>query len=370
MHDQRIAKLREILSKQKIEALLVSNFFNILYLTGFKTLTSNEREAFVLVAKNNIYLFTDSRYLDNNYQSTLNQNKFGSGQAINNLQLKLIEPNKGLVNHLQDIIRDEKIKALGFEAEDLRFYEYKKLQEAFKDITLYPTSKLVIKIREIKNEAEIKLIQKACEAGDQCLEEMVKIIKVGISEKEIAFKTEMWLKEKGYDLAFAPIVAIDANSAVAHYNTKDGEGVVKDGSVILIDFGVKYKDYLSDITRMVFLGKASDEIKKVYEILSNAQEKTIEKIADLESLKDVDDYCRKLITNYRLPNYPHSTGHGVGLEIHEYPKVSFNSPDRKLENQVFSIEPGIYFPGKWGMRVEDTVVIGKDLKAMVLTKFS
>src|SRR3989344_877025 len=129
MYDQRIKKVRQTLLGKSIDSLLVSNFYNIFYLTGFKTLTNDEREAFVLVAKNNIYLFTDSRYLDNNYQSTLNQNKFGSGQAINNLQLKLIEPNKGLINHLQDIIRDEKIKALGFEAEDLRFYEYKKLQE-------------------------------------------------------------------------------------------------------------------------------------------------------------------------------------------------------------------------------------------------
>ena len=370
MYDQRIKKIRQTLLGKSIDSLLVSNFYNIFYLTGFKTLTNDEREAFVLVAKNNIYLFTDSRYLDNNYQSTLNQNKFGSGQAINNLQLKLIEPNKGLITHLQEIVKAEEVKALGFEAEDLRFYEYQKLKEQFRDVTLLPTSRLIVKIREIKDEEEINNIQKACEIGDQCLSEIIKTIKEGDSEKEIAFKIEMWLKEKGYDVAFAPIVAIDANSAIAHYNTKDGEGVVKDNSVILIDFGVKYKDYLSDITRMVFFGKPSDEVKKAYEMLLNAQEKTVEKVSDFDSLKDVDEFCRKLITNYQLPNYPHSTGHGVGLEIHEYPKVSFNSPDRKLENQVFSIEPGIYFPGKWGMRVEDTVVIGKDLKAMVLTKFS
>ena len=170
-------------------------------------------------------------------------------------------------------------------------------------------------------------------------------------------------------MAFDPIVAVDVNSSVAHYNTKDGTGAVKDGSIALIDFGVKYKNYLSDITRMVFVGHPSDEDKNVYKVLADAQQKTVKKIMELETLKEVDDFNRKLITDRRLPSYPHSTGHGVGLEIHEYPKVSFNSSDRKIENQIFTVDPGVYLPGKYGMRIEDTVVIEKGLKARLLTQF-
>lgn len=361
MYDLRVKKLRERLLDKDIDSLLVSNFFNILYLTGFKTLTSDEREAFVLVTKNKIYLFSDERYIDKNLTLTANHST---------LEYRLIEPNKGLIAHLHQIVKDEGIKTLGFEAEDLRFYEYQKIKELLSGLALSVTNRLVVKIREIKDEEEINHIRKACGIGDRCLDEIIKIIKPEMSEKEIAFKMEMWIKEKGYDLAFDPIVAMDANSAVAHYNTKDGDGGVKNGSVILIDFGVKYKDYLSDITRMVFFGKPSDEVLRAYEVLSNAQEKTVGKLADFEFLKDVDEYCRSQITDNKLPSYPHSTGHGVGLEIHEYPKVSFNSSDRKIVNQVFTVEPGIYFPGKFGMRVEDTVAIGKDLKPQVLTKFS
>lgn len=358
MYDQRVNKVRDALLEKGIDSLLISNFYNIVYLTGFKTLTKDEREAFVLVTKNKVYLFSDERYLNENYKL-----------LITNYELKLIEPQKGLIFHLQQIGKNEGIKTLGFEAEDLRFYEYQKLKEQFENVALLPTSKMIVKIREIKDGEEINHIQKACEIGDQCLTEIIPAIKLGTTEKEVALKIEMWLKEKGYDLAFDPIVAVDANSAVAHYNTKDGEGIVKNGSVVLIDFGVKFKDYLSDITRMAFFGKPNDEIKNIYEILSQAQGKTVEKVADFDSLKDTDEYCRKLITDNRLPTYPHSTGHGVGLEIHEYPKVSFNSADRKRPNQVFTVEPGVYFPGKFGMRVEDTVAIGKDLKAKILTKF-
>lgn len=368
MYDQRVKKLRGSLSQKNVDSMLISNFYNILYLTGFKTLTNDEREAFVLVTKNKVFLFSDERYIDKNYRL-----------QITDYELKLIEPQRGLISHLQDIVKEEQIVNLGFEAEDMRFYEYQKLRTTFSNVSLIPTSKLVVKVREIKDEGEINRIKKACEIGDECLSAVIKTIKLGVAEKEIAFKIEMWLKEKGFDLAFDPIVAIDANSAVAHYNTKDGKGEVKDASVILIDFGVKYKDYLSDITRMVFFGKPGDEVKNAYEILLSAQEKTVEKIADFDSLKDIDDFCRRLITSskgrspsgrdYLLPSYPHSTGHGVGLEIHEYPKVSINSPDHKIPNQVFSIEPGVYFPDKFGMRVEDTVAIGKDLKAKVLTRF-
>ena len=360
MYDPRINKVRETLRDKGIDSLLISNFFNILYLTGFKTLTKDEREAFVLVTKKKIYLFSDERYLDGS-------SKFEVGSL--KLELKLIKPEKGLISHLQEIVKEEQIKTLGFEAEDLRFNEYQKLKESLSSLALLAMDRLIVKIREIKDEDEINYIQKACEIGDQCLSEITRFIKQGTTEKEIAFRIEMWLKEKGYDIAFDPIVAIDANSAVAHYNTKDGEGVVKNGSVILIDFGVKHKDYVSDITRMAFFGRPSDEVKHVYEVLLQAQEKTVEKVAYSDLLKDIDDFCRKLITNNRFPNYPHSTGHGVGLEIHEYPKVSFNSTDRKQVNQIFTIEPGVYFPGKFGMRIEDTLVVEENLKARTLTKF-
>src|SRR3989344_4373386 len=278
MHDQRVKKVRQNLLEKNLDSILISNFFNILYLTGFKKLTQDEREASVLITNNKVYLFSDERYLDKSYEI-----------GDRSYELRLIEPEKGFIAHLLEITQKENITSLGFEAEDIRFYEYQKLSEFLKNLRLFPTSRLVVRIREEKDREEINYIQKACEIGDQCLTDISKIIKTGISEKEIAFKIEMWLKEKGYDIAFDPIVAVDANSSIAHYNTKDGNGIVKDGSIILIDFGVKYKYYLSDITRMFFLGNPNDEVRKTYEILADAQEKTVQRLSDIKLLKDLDN---------------------------------------------------------------------------------
>ena len=347
----RIKALRQIIKEKNLGGFLVSNFYNILYLSGFKTLTENEREAWMLVTNNNIYLFTDSRYINNKFSI-----------------FKLITPEKGLIKHLQEIVVDEKINSLGIEGSDLKVSEFNQLKKYLPDVNFVPLEKTIIKIRAIKDDEEINKIKMACQIADKCLEDVVKTIKIGSCEKEIAFKIEFWLKEKNYDLAFYPIVAIDKNSSLPHYDTRGGNNEeVKNGSIILIDFGAKYQDYLSDITRMIFIGKPGDEVISIYNKLLNAQTKTIEQCNNETSYREIDSFCRKqLTTNY---SYPHSTGHGVGLEIHEYPKISFTSDDLLSANQVVAVEPGIYYEGKWGMRIEDTVLIKKG-GVEILTKFN
>lgn len=360
MYNSRISTLRNKLTEAKLDALLVSNFYNVFYLSGFKTLTTNEREAFLMVTKNNVYLFTDERYVDKDSKLRITDYE---------LRIKLIEPHKGLLTNIQEVVEAEKFKSVGFEAEDLRFFEYEGFKNRMPNINWISTQRLIVAIREIKDNKEVEKVKEACVITDQCLVELSKIISLGKTEKQIVFEIEMWIKKKGSDLAFDPIVAVDENSAVPHYNTKTGRGVIKNGSVILIDFGVKHEDYLSDVTRMFFIGKPKDDVMKAYKVLQGAQEKTVEEVKKISSLSSVDEYCRRIITEEKYPTYPHSTGHGVGLEIHEYPKVSFNSDDLKKDGQVVTIEPGIYFTGKWGMRVEDTVVV-ENGKAEALTKFS
>src|SRR3990167_5417055 len=245
MLQQRAKKLRNILQEKNLDGFLVSNFYNILYLTGFKTLTNDEREAWGLITKDNIYLFTDSRYFINNKYLTL----------------KLITPEKGLMKHLKEIVREEKIQRLGFEGDDLKANELQKIKEKLVNVELISLEKLIIKIRGIKDEEEIKKIKMACQIADQCLEEIVKTTKIGTTEKEIAFKIEFWLKEKNHNLSFYPIVAIDKNSAIPHYDTMNGNNEkVKKNSVILIDYGAKFNGYHSDITRMIFVGQPTDEM--------------------------------------------------------------------------------------------------------------
>ena len=362
MLQQRAKKLRNILQEKNLDGFLVSNFYNILYLTGFKTLTENEREGWGLVTIKNVYLFTDLRYVKSQNSKVKNESQ----------KLKVITPEKGLIKHLQEIVREEKIQRLGFEGDDLIVNELQKIKEQLINVELVSLEKLIIKIREIKNEEEINKIRIACQIADRCLEKIIKTIKIGTSEKETAFRIEFWLKEKGCDLSFYPIIAIDKNSAVPHYDTKNGNNEkVKKNSIILIDFGAKFQDYHSDMTRIVFIGKPTDEMINTYKALLNAQEKTIEQLKIDNNPVSIDQFCRQLLTfNFKLSTYSHSTGHGVGLQIHEYPKISFTSTDVLLPNQVITIEPGAYIKDKWGMRVEDTLLIKENKQIEVLTQFS
>jgi Xaa-Pro aminopeptidase len=354
MLQQRVEKMRQILQEKNLDGFLISNFYNILYVTGFKTLTDNEREGWALITKKNVYLFTDSRYFINN----------------KSLILKSITPEKGLIKHLIEIVEEEKIQKLGFEGDDLKVSELNRLIEFITNINFVPLERLVIKIREVKDAEEIGSLKKACKIADKCLEEIVKTIKIGTSEKEIAFKIEFWLKEKNYDLSFYPIVAVDKNSSIPHYDTRSGNNEkVKINSIILIDYGAKFDGYHSDTTRMIFTGKPTDEMVNTYQILLGAQEKTIKQLEIDNNPVSVDQYCRKLISNQGLPIYEHSTGHGVGLQIHEFPKVSFTSTDVLLPDQVITVEPGVYLGGKWGMRIEDTILV-KDKQVEILTKFN
>lgn len=239
------------------------------------------------------------------------------------------------------------------------------------NVELILLEKIIIKIREIKNEEEIDNLRRTCQIADQCLEEVIKIIKVGTTEKEIAFKIELWLKERGRDLSFYPIVAVDKNSAIPHFDTRNGnDQKIKNNSIILVDFGAKFNDYHSDMTRVIFVGKPTNEMTSVYQTLLNAQEKTVEQLKTDNNPVSIDQFCRQqlLSINQQL-TYSHSTGHGVGLQIHEFPKISFSSTDILLPDQVITIEPGVYFDKKWGMRVEDTVLIKESGQIEILTKF-
>ena len=363
MLSQRLEELRKILTEKKFDGFLVSNFYNILYLTGFKTLSVDEREAWSLITAKNVYLFTDLRYVKSQNSKVKNESQ----------KLKIITPEKGLIKHLEEIVIEEKIKWLGFEGDDLKVTELQKLKKSLINIEMIALEKQIIKIRETKDVNEINNIKTACKIADQCLEEIVKTVRPGTTEKEIAFKIEFWLKEKNHPLSFYPIIAVDKNSAIPHYDTRGGNNEkVKKNSVILIDYGAKYNDYHSDTTRVIFVGKPTDEMVNIYKILLKAQEKTVERLKTDNNPVSIDQFCRQQLStvNRQQLTYSHSTGHGVGLQVHEYPKISFTSTDVLLPSQIVTIEPGVYLEGRWGMRIEDTVLIKENKQIEVLTKFS
>jgi len=355
MYSKRQETIKSILIQKQIDAFLFTNFYNICYFTGFRTLVAHEREAFLLVTKEDLYVLSDGRYVD-------------IFKPQEHVLFKLLSTEKGLIKHLQEIILGEKIAKLGFEKEDMKWSEYTMFQNTL-GVELIPQDRVGLKMRAIKEDKEIHEIQKACEAGDDCLSDISKLLRVGMNEKEIAWNIERWIREKGYDVAFDPIVAVDINSSIPHYDTKHGSGVIKDNSIILIDMGVMYEGYNSDISRMFFMGKQSYDVIKAYEELRIAQEKTIKQISSLQRPIHIDSYCRKQLIEKGFPSYVHSTGHGVGLEVHEYPKISLTSDDDLKPGNVFTVEPGIYYSGKWGMRIEDTVVMSENNEVKILTSY-
>ncbi|MFH0773628.1 MAG: M24 family metallopeptidase [bacterium] len=336
------------------DAFLVSNFFNISHMAGFETASPTERDAYLLLINDKKIIITDARY-DGEKHST-------------DSQMYILQKGERVMDSLYRMCTERQVKTLGCEANDLKWSEVQALQKM--KLQLVPIPYPFSQKRSIKTEEELFAIKQACHIGDMVLKDITPYIHPGQTEKEIAWFIEKSIRE-GYqaELAFDPIVAVDAHAAIAHYNTKKGEGVIQDGSILLIDFGVKAHNYCSDITRMVGIGTISEEIKKIYFHLLDVQKKTIEQIKTISELKDIDSFCRSELQKYSLPLYTHSTGHGIGLEVHEAPRINAVSTDEKKTGQVFTIEPGIYVPNKWGMRIEDTVTILDQGEGEVLTRF-
>lgn len=352
MYLQRIDALRRKNVLEGVDSFLVSNYYNILYLTSFETLTKNEREGFVFITEKNAYVFTDARYTYEGNAATL----------------RLLEPSRGLIVQLKEICNKEKIKSIGFESSDITHEEYNLLSGLLVDVKFIPTKETIARLREIKEADEVNNIRQACQITDEVLKEILPFIVTGVTERELATRFDSLIKAKGKEPSFDPIVAVDAQSAVPHYNSKNGHNEITDESVLLLDFGIAHKGYTSDITRMVFRKKSPTVTLSAYGKLLEVQQKTIERIGCISELNMIDLYCRQELKVRGLPDFSHSTGHGVGLEVHEYPKISYNSQDKKNEGQVFTIEPGVYLEGKWGMRIEDTVYI-EDGLAESLTSF-
>jgi len=360
-NNQRILKTKKVFKNLKLDGFLISNFYNILHLTGFKGLSSTERESWLLITQNKNYFFTDNRY-------------FSSSKKSKNGEIVLLSSQKNLISYLQEIFKKETIKNCGFEADDLKVSELNILKKKIKNIKFIPTEKITLKNRSIKDEEEIKKIKKACQIADDCLNTIIKLIKKGLSEKELAFKIEFFLKEKDFNLAFYPIIAFDENTSLPHYNTKNGHTKrLKNKGIALIDFGVKFKNYSCDMTRVFFLKKPETEIINVYQKLLHVQKETINFCLKNKLAKNIDEFCRKNLKR-KLPDfdsyfYSHATGHGIGLQIHELPKISIKSEDKIENNQIFTIEPGIYLPQKYGLRIEDSILI-ENSKPKLLTQFN
>lgn len=353
-----------------IDALFISHPINIRYLTGFMGASPEERESFALFTQNQLFLFTNSLYVE------------AARTLINPINKPIIcveiSKEKPLSKRIAEILKKSHLR-LGFEENDLTVAEYAKLTQTLKGITLIPTRDRIEELRKIKREDEIENIRSAAQRTDACFDWITGKIKPGVTEGQIAWEIESFFRKHGAQNAFSPIVAFGKNSSQPHYQTSDVR--LKTSDIILLDFGAKVNGYCSDMTRMVFIGKPNDEWKRAYETVLTAQIAALKYLSGFHPVTQggtlqersgavANRIARDIIIEAGLPAYPHSLGHGVGLAIHEQPRLSYKNPSAKASTvssaeslragMVVTVEPGIYVEGSYGIRIEDLVLLKKD----------
>lgn len=336
--EKRINKLREKLKEKNIEAFLVTKKENVRYLSQF-TGTAGK----LLITENDSVFITDFRYLDQAEEQT-------DGCVIEEISSNFIEG-------FAELLKRKKIRNLSFESQDINFKMYQQLKEKLDLDSLNPVEAVVEKLRMIKDQSEIEKINKAVKIADQGFEFLLEFIEPGKSEREVALELEFFMKRQGGEKnAFDFIVASGKRGALPHGVASNKK--IEKGDLVTIDFGTVYQGYHSDITRTIAVGEPGAELKEIYNIVLEAQQKVIADIKAGMSCVEVDKIARDMIAaaGYK-ENFGHGLGHGLGLEIHEGPRVSYSSEDSLKAGMVVTDEPGIYVSGLGGVRIEDDLII-------------
>lgn len=333
-----LGSLYASLQNKELDALLVSHQPNIAYLTGFFC-----SDSYLLIKARKNILITDSRYYE------------AARSALKNFQIEL--RGKSIASTIFELAAGAKIKRLGFESRNLDTDRYSRIKKKLRGIRFIATRDLIEELRKIKNREEIAKIKKAVKICVKSLELAKRIILPGRKEIEIAAELERFIRYNGASsTSFQTIVASGSNSAFAHHLTSGRK--LKAQDIVFIDIGVDYQGYKSDLTRVFFLGKIHSEIKDIYDIVLQAQALAINKIKPGTKICEVEEIARQHIA---LKGYGgffgHNLGHGIGLEIHEKPAISSNNKETIQKGMVFTVEPAIYLPGEFGIRIEDDVLV-------------
>ena len=333
----RIKWLRNQLLSLNLDGMIVSNPINVRYLTGL-----SEEGILIIAPKENIFV-TDGRYIE-----SVNRNL-----TIDDEIVAYESKNLNKFDYEAIFMLSENV---GFEENYVTYEQYKKYLQTYQ-VNLVETEGLIENQRIVKDESEIESIQKACEITDKAYEYIIRNIKSGMTEKEVAFEIERYMLLNGADgKAFDLIVAFGENTSMPHAVPTDR--VVKTGDIIQFDIGCKVNGYCSDFSRVVFVEEIKEEYKEVYDFVLGEQKRLETALKDGVNIKTV---IKDRETEYRLKNYAvmHAFGHGVGLNIHERPILRSSVDCTLKEDSVIAVEPGVYIPGKFGIRIEDSYRVTK-----------
>ncbi|MDD3365118.1 MAG: Xaa-Pro peptidase family protein [Syntrophomonas sp.] len=330
--------MRQFMKENRLDVFMVTKPENIRYLSAF----SGGSDAKLVISSDGQYILTDSRYIE---------------QAKRECpDWELMQEHVGRLDSLASIC--DKYNRLAVESHCLSYDQFQQYANRLKS-ELVPLANTIERHRVVKDELELDLLRTSARIGDSVFSQICLEIQEGVSEKHIANRITYLLKEGGSSReSFDTIAVAGENAALPH--GQPGNRLLSRGDMLTLDFGGFYQGYAGDMTRTVMIGEASPKLRDIYQQVLEAQELGVSLINAGVSCREIDVQVREVLRKYGLDIYfQHGTGHGVGLEIHEIPRLSPLSDDILQEGMVVTVEPGVYIPGWGGVRIEDTVIVKK-----------
>lgn len=349
----KLTELQKKLIEENLTGLLVTNKINRRYLCGF-----TGSNGLLLVTENRSYLFIDGRYTQQAQQQT---------QGVDIYEIPV---GGSLIEVVRPFVKGA---TLGFEAGTIDYQSFIRFQALMEEVSgrLVATKNLIEELRMRKTPEEIHAIKQAAKIADQTLELILPMIRVGMTERELANEIDYHSKKLGSEgPAFETIVASGVRTALPHAHASNKK--IAANELLMIDFGSIYEGYYSDITRTFGFGEVATRIKETYQKVLAAQKHAIQTIAVGKTLGEIDQTARRALQHENLAHYfSHNLGHGIGLSCHEYPGLSPQESLTIEKNMIFTIEPGIYWTEKgFGIRIEDDVLVNEAGDAEILTHFN
>ena len=338
----RMPRLRNGFAARGIDALLVTKRANVRYLTGF-----TGSAGVLLVSPDRALFVTDGRYIEQSREQLS-----GAGvDATIEIGVTMAAQRESLAHAITPGWR------LGLEDHAVTWAEQREFASAFEGVELVPAGPLVEDLRRVKDPGEIDRIRQACAIADDAFQSLLPQLSEGVTEQAFALALEFAMRERGASgNSFDPIIASGPNGAKPHARPSDR--VIGRNELIVCDFGCIVDGYCSDMTRTVAVGDPGPDARRLYEVVLESQQVGRAKVAASVECAEIDRASRDVIADAGWADaFSHSTGHGVGLEIHEAPRVASTARDTLLVGDVVTVEPGVYLPGVGGVRIEDTVVV-------------
>ena len=338
VNSSRIHRLRTLLAKEGLGAFLVTNLKNICYLVGY-----TGSNGLLVVKSETCEFYSDFRY------------KEQSAQEVRGARVRIVKGSLLEAAAKESGLR--RMRRIGFESNDLRVSAYHQLRKILAGRKLLPKAGLVEKLRRIKDEEEITRMRRAAGIADRAFAEVCQLLRPGMKEQEVANELDHRMRRMGAQrVAFETIVASGPNGALPH--ARPGERRIRSGDLVVFDLGAVWKEYCSDMTRTVSVGRASRKQREMYDLVLRAQRAGVHAVAHGANAAEADRASRQIIEEKGLgPAFGHGLGHGVGLEVHEAPGLNSKSKEHLETGMVVTVEPGIYLANWGGIRIEDLVVV-------------